>query len=60
MNAQTAKITPGPWRVEFGDDGDVYGIYPGEARIVETDSGVYPPKASDARNAIQRATGEQP
>lgn len=46
--------TPGPWRIEMGtlsDEKDcVYGIYSADdQRIVETDSGVYPPSLADAR-----------
>ena len=45
--------TSGPWHIDFGDpDGDdagvVYGIYAGNKRLVETDSGVYDLSLEDA------------
>ena len=53
MKTQTATHTLGPWEVRYGHDSDadrVYGIYAANGeRVVETDSGVYPPETPDAR-----------
>jgi len=61
-----AKATPGPWKIELGTLGEeerVYGIYSGKYsfdRIIETDTGFYPPRRPDAdliveyRNAIPK------
>lgn len=49
------KHTPGPWKVkieinEYNDKEEPYvdGIYAGQHKIVETDSGYYPPEMADA------------
>jgi len=43
------KFTSGPWVIKFENDGDVGGIYAANGeRIVETDSGYYPPRINDA------------
>lgn len=61
-----AKATPGPWKIELGTLGEeerVYGIYSGKYsfdKIIETDTGFYPPRRPDAdliveyRNAIPK------
>jgi hypothetical protein len=53
MGAQVSH-TPAPWTVEMGDqfpgEADrVYGIYAGNKRLVETDSGFYYLSVEDAR-----------
>ena len=52
---QAAKPSPLPWRVRMSseifkdaDPAEVDGIYSGSRRIVETDSGAYPPDLADA------------
>lgn len=61
-----AKATPGPWKIELGTLGEeerVYGIYSGKYsfdKIIETDTGYYPPRRPDAdliveyRNALPK------
>lgn len=47
-----SKHTPGPWDIrycEIAGEIRVAGIYAGGKRIIETDSGYYPPSFHDAK-----------
>lgn len=49
------KATQGPWKILY-DGRLVDGVYAGETRIVETDSGFYPPRDSEAEFIAEART----
>lgn len=49
------KPSPLPWHVEIDSayPDEVQGIYSGKERVVETDSGYYPPRMVDANLIVE-------
>ena len=48
VRERLAKATPGPWAIVHEVPDEISGIYAGKERIIETDSGFYPPRLADA------------